>query len=197
MIGILARDPPPQALSGIAWIDEPGEDPVVARVSRGLGLPPALPDIVGLALRVKQQSGSFDILLASTGSSRLGRFLVTLHRQASKSMLGSLMPYKGSLGPILLAARTVAPLTLPARLDRLQEALTGETWRLALFWARPSGPWIRFGSLDLRLDLEEGDTAIRFDPVENPPRGAQTYQWAGNLRRRAYRLARRRPVARH
>jgi hypothetical protein len=178
--------------SGIAWLDQPGAGEVTARLSRGLGLPELLPDIIGLALRVADEEGLSDVLLASTGLSRPSRFLVLLRRRVDKATLGSLMPYKGSRGPVLLAARTVAPpVRLPASIEGFRRALGNEAWRLGLYWARPWGPWIRFGTLELRLDPQKVDSADRHDPMLNAPRGALTYDWARNLRERSYRLARR------
>jgi hypothetical protein len=180
------------ASSGIAWLDQPGSGEVTARLSRGLGLPEPLPDIIGLALRVTDEEGICDVLLASTGLSRPGRFLVLLRRRVDKATLGSLMPYKGSRGPVLLAARTLPPaVRLPASLEGFRRALGDEAWCLGLYWARPWGPWVRFGTLELRLDPERVDSAVRHDPMLNAPRGALTYDWSRNLRERSYRLARR------
>ena len=53
--------------SGSAWLDEPGRDEVVVRVSRAIGLPDAVPDIHGLAVRVPTPAGVGDLLFASTG----------------------------------------------------------------------------------------------------------------------------------
>jgi len=55
------------ARTGVAWIDEPGGDRVVLRLSRATGLPKFLPDIFGLALRVSYEGGGHgDLLLATT-----------------------------------------------------------------------------------------------------------------------------------
>jgi len=178
--------------SGIAWIDEPGEGAVLARLSRGLGLPEPLPDIVGLALRVTDGEASCDVLLATTGASRPGRFMVLLRRRIDKGTFGTMMPYRGPLGPVLLAARTLAPaVALPASIDGFQRTIGHETWRLRLYWARPLGPWVPFATLDLRRDPGRPDNDIRYDPMQNAPRGALTYDWSRNLRERSYRLARR------
>jgi hypothetical protein len=214
LTGSLARHgagPGANERAGVAWLDEPGESRVEARLSRGLGLPAWLPDIVGLALRVpacevapqdaseartaaRAQPAS-DILLASTGWSRPGRFLVLLRRRVDQATLGTLMPYRTPSGPVLLAARPIPAATrLPASIDGFRRALNGGTWRLGLYWARASGPWVRFGTLDLRLDPGRMDSGVRHDPVLNPPPGLLTYEWTRNLRERSYRLARRRRI---
>ncbi len=38
--------------AGVPWLDDAGEDEVLVRLSRAIGLPAGLPDIHGLALRV-------------------------------------------------------------------------------------------------------------------------------------------------
>src|SRR4051812_33787953 len=43
--------------SGVPWLDEAGQDDVVARRSRALGLPGSLPDVHGLAVRVPVGAG--------------------------------------------------------------------------------------------------------------------------------------------
>jgi hypothetical protein len=190
--GTLQRVPAAGEVAGVQWLDEPGEAAVHARLSRGLGLPDILPDIVGLALRVEDGEGSCDVLLASTGRSRPGRFMVLLRRRVDRATLGSMMPYRGAHGPILLAARTLAPAgPLPASLPHFRRALEGRTWRLGLYWSRPLSPWFRFGTIELGIDPDQPDTPMRFDPVLSPPRGARTYDWTRNLRERSYRLARR------
>ena len=58
--------------TGAAWLDDAGEDSVLVRQSRAVGLPAPVPDIFGLALRVPTGEGRHgDLLLASTGLGRL------------------------------------------------------------------------------------------------------------------------------
>src|SRR5690242_4081043 len=38
--------------SGVPWLDEAGRDDAVVRLSRAIGLPGALPDVQGLAIRL-------------------------------------------------------------------------------------------------------------------------------------------------
>jgi hypothetical protein len=192
LVGHLQRIPAAGERSGIAWLDEPGIGVVRARYSRGLGLPESWPDILGLALRVEEQGAPCDVLLASTGVSTLGRFLVFFRRRVDRAALGSMMPYKGSRGPIVLSARTLlSPVPLPGSLPAFRQALDGGLWRLGLYWARPSGHWFQFGILELQLDPDRPEHANRHDPVLNAPPGARTYDWTRNLRERSYRLARR------
>lgn len=178
--------------SGLGWIDTPGIADVQARLSRSIGLPHAGPDIIGLALRFSTTAGYSDVLLASTGFSRTGLFLLTMRRHASSAKFSSLMPYKGVDGPVLLAARTLAASnTLPATPEDFRKAVGRGTWTLGLYHARPLGPWIRFGTLSLQLDPAAPDTATRFDPVKNPLDQAGIYPWTARLRVPSYSTARR------
>jgi len=192
LAGSLERLPAQGPDSGIAWLDTPGTDRVQARLSRAAGLPPALPDVLGLALRVPAGSGWSDLLLASTGLSRPGRFVLLPHQDLSSAALTTMMPYRGSRGPVLLAARTVEPAGgLPSAPKAFRRALAGRSWTLALYYGRPWGKWQRFGTLRLGLDPLQPEPGIRFDPVLHPLPGAGTYEWTRRLREPGYAQARR------
>lgn len=222
--------------SGITWIDRPGSQAVTARVSRSVGLPGVLPDILGLALRLHGGAHSADILFATTGWSLPARFALLPRRDLRKAAFTTLMPYKGARGPVLLGLKTVyLPGSEPPQTERSQQAgeppsdagaqeagnppsnvqaqdagaqPAGE-WVLALYFARPLGPWVRFGTLRLRAvtaavpssdgqlvpDAPTGmDTSLRFDPVRNVLPGARTYGWSRRMRERSYATARSRPT---
>ena len=186
--------PEAAARSGIAWIDERGPDTpptVVARFSRGASLPAALPDVLGLALRFRSRRGPVDLLLSTTGFRVPGRFVLAPRRAAGGAWFSTLMPYRGSDGPVQVAARSRTPADLPAHLEDLRTALDTEPWVLELLFATPTGRWHRFADVELRpapgpIDRPEP----RFDAVRNPPPGAGTYGWTRRLREPAYARAR-------
>jgi hypothetical protein len=63
--------------TGVAWLDEAGTNQVAVRLSRSLGLPAPHPDVLGMALRIPTQPGQFgDVLLATTGTGLLGRYVL-------------------------------------------------------------------------------------------------------------------------
>jgi hypothetical protein len=164
------------ARTGVAWIDKPGSDRVLLRLSRATGLPKVLPDILGLAMRVPREGGGHgDLLLATTGIGAVSRFLVRPTRRPGRPY-GSLMPYRTPTGPLLLAAFPLAE----------------DGTRFELACSRLRGPWARFGVLEVGLDWGDApDAPLSFDPVLNEVRGLHSYSWAAQLRRFAYAASRR------
>ena len=190
--GELRRQPRRQA-SGIRWIDDPPREPVavVGRVSRSLGLPAPLPDVVGLALRFDGDDGRrADVELASTGFGVPSRFWLAPQRSPSRARLGTLFPYRGASGPVLLCARTITPSDLPVALGDLADRLRVEPWRLTLYWAQPGGRCRAFAELELTHPEGPTDVGLRFDAVENPLPGAGSYDWVVAVRQPSYHLAR-------
>lgn len=184
--GILRRIPD-AAPSGIRFIDDPaqGPVPVVARVSRSLGLPAPLPDVIGLALRLDIGGTACDLELASTGWRVPGRFALLPRRRPERAHFGSLLPSRGRRGPVVLMARTRsgrAPATDPRELRRDDDAV----WSLVLAHATPAGRWHPFALVDLRADPDQDDSGLRFDTVRRPLPGARTYPWVGALRQPSY-----------
>jgi hypothetical protein len=102
------------------------------------------------------------------------------------------MPYKGTNGPVLLAALPEpARPRLPAVPFAFRRALGTGNWTLGLYYATLTGSWVRFGTLILAVESKTKDTGTRFDPTAHPLPGAGTYQWASNLRAPSYATARK------
>ena len=186
--------------SGVSWMDQPGRNVVTARLSRSVGTPDGLPDVVGLALRIHHDDGGgrvpstfSDVLLSSTGWGFPGRFVLVPYLRVSAAPLTTMMPYRGDDGPVLLGARTLSPMSLPASLRGFPNALGADPWLLDLYFAAPRGSWKRFGTLTLRLSPEAEERDLRFDAVLHPLAGAQTYEWARRVREPSYALSRRPP----
>ena len=164
------------ARTGVPWIDESGDDRVLLRLSRATGLPAYLPDILGLALRVPYDGSRHgDLLLASTGTGALSRFVLRLARRPGVPY-SSLFPYRSPIGPLLLAA-------IP---------LARDGTRFELAWSTLTSSWTPFGTLEVRSDWDDAsDAPISFDPVLNELPGLHSYSWAARLRRFAYAGSRR------
>jgi hypothetical protein len=161
--------------SGAPWLDQWGEDEVLVRHSRAIGLPSPWPDIFGLALRVPIRNGRHgDLLFATTGLGRLTRFTLTPARSPYSRPMTTLLPYRAPAGPVLLAA-----------------VFTDET-TVRLAWTVGSGVWHRFAELTLHEDpTAEPDQPVSFEPVRNVLPGLETYEWVRRLRDPAYVTAER------
>jgi len=157
--------------TGVAWLDDPGEDEAIVRLSRAVGLPDAWPDIHGLALRLGAEAAPGDLLFASTGRGRVGRFLLAAARRPQGRPMTTLLPYRTGLGPVLLGAFPAAPGTYE------------------LCWARGTGAWHDFGVLELTGRARSGE--ISFDPLRHRIDGLEQYPAVTLLREPAYRSARR------
>lgn len=149
---------------GVPWIDNAGADEVTVRVSRLIGLPGPLPDLSGMAIRLRKGQMRYgDLLLTSTGWDPLTRHLV-MPAWNARWPLTTLLPSRSPVGPLVIGARPVG--------ERGYE----------LSWARVGHGWQRLGELALEMPLPDED-AVTFDPVANPLPGLQQYGWVERLRR--------------
>ncbi|HWJ82951.1 MAG TPA: hypothetical protein VNS55_12005 [Nocardioides sp.] len=164
---------------GVPWLESTGTDDVVVRLSRAVGLPDALPDIYGLAVRVPAGGRPADLLLASTGLGPVTRFVLTAGRVVTSRPLTTLLPYRSPQGPLLIAARPSRP-----RADGV-----GDPLQFDLLWSLGLGRWTRFGELVVS-DQVGPDPTISFDPIENPLPDLEVYSWVRRLREPAYGAAR-------
>lgn len=184
--------------SGISWIDEPpaGAVAVRARLSRSIGVPAPLPDVIGLALRAEGSAGPVDIAFASTGRARFSRFALLPRRSPSAAWSSTILPYRGSRGPVLLAVRPLGPDDLPSDPEGIARRLRTTPWRLRVYAARPSGRWHPFADLTLRAEEDALDTDRRIDVGRHTPPGATIAPWISALRDPSYRSVQRRSGAR-
>jgi hypothetical protein len=171
-----------QGLTGAGWLDDAGEDLVLVRQSRAIGLPPSVPDIHGLAIRVPTEGGRHgDLLFASTGLGRISRFTLTAARSPYRRPMTTLLPYRTPVGAVLLAA------------------VFRDATKVELAWATRSGGWHPCADLALHTDpSDHADLPVSFDPVRNTLPGLEPYDWVRQLREPSYATARqsRRPDGR-
>jgi hypothetical protein len=175
--------------TGLPVLDSPpaAEITVSARVSRSLGVPSPLPDVIGLAVRLAVPTGAADVLFASTGFGVPSRFWLAAQRSPSRARFTTFFPYRSAGGPVLLAARTIEPEDLPTGLPELAAALERTTWRLRLYSATITGRWHPFAVLELgRAAGSPVDTPDHYDPVRNLLPGSEWYAWARRVREPSY-----------
>lgn len=182
--------------TGVAWLDEPGTDPVTVRLSNSAGLPGRLPDVRGLAVRVPvgpaqlvgpaQRVGPArfaDLLFASTGTRPLTRHLLVV-TTARRPPMTTQLPFRSPGGPILIGAFAQGSAAGGEAADE----------SFALGCADLRGPWQQFATLTIPgRSVRPGtdDPSLRFDPVRNTLPGLPNYGWVARLRDPAYAAARR------
>ena len=155
---------PGGAGTGARLLDEPGEYDAVVRFSRSAGLPPWLPDVYGLAVRLVDAHGPGrhqDLLLDSTQPAPLLRRLPWPRWDASSAVYGSLLPYDVG-GRRMLVGAVPVPGTPPVRsLAALPDRL-----ELALLLATAHGRWREVGRVRTsgELPAPEG-RRLRFTPA--------------------------------
>jgi hypothetical protein len=179
--------------SGVPLLDEAGVSQGTIRVSRAMGLPPWLPDIYGVALRLPQAPGDgdpADLLFASTGDSGLGRFTLLVHPQLVDGPVTTLLPVRAPAGALLLRLTPVPGS--PAR--EVGPALRVPE-RLSLSYAVGTGPWVTVGEVAVGARVQGEDDPRRHDPVLHLLPGTTQYAVVQFLREPAYAAARRQKVA--
>jgi hypothetical protein len=156
----------------VDWLDQPGEDDVLVRLSRAIGLPGALPDIHGLAVRIPVEGGGVgDLLFASTGWGKLSRYVLTAARSPQTRPMTTLLPYRAPVGAVLLGAR----------------ANGVESFELSC--ATHDSDFRVFADLRVSRSAVD-DQDVAFDPVLNQLPGLDQYPAVELLREPAYRRAR-------
>ncbi|WP_193616471.1 phosphodiesterase [Goekera deserti] len=171
---------------GVPWLDEPGSDDAVLRLSRSFGLPSVLPDVLGFALRVPGER-PVDLLLSTTGSGRWSR-LVFLPRHDAGSTYGSVMAFSSPAGSVRLAAWATAGL--PSAPDELAVRVAGGGVEFVLAAAVGTGdaePFARVRVTGLWAPL---DPPLHFDAVRHAPPGLPAAGPIARMRVPAYAAAR-------
>jgi hypothetical protein len=189
----------PAEQSGVLWLDTLSPRDGLVRFSRGAGLPPWAPDVQGVAVRLPERRGHTDLLFSSTGRRGIARFVLVPRRSPLGGPSGTLMPFRGPRGPLVLAVEPVPAdrTTEPPAADGVAPSagarpgtasLTGTRWRL--LWSGVTGPWHPFAELVVGADAGPVvDSGTRFDPLGATPPDLPSYRWAAALRSPAYRLA--------
>ncbi len=154
----------------------PEQATVTARLSKGAGTGPDMPDVLGLALRVPTESGDWDLLLSSTGTGRWTRLPPRFVRRWRHAHLGTLAPYRyrGDLVWFMAVPGHGEP---PSR-----------------FTIHMSGTDARWRQVAEVVLSPQGASAppVAFDPVLNlPPELELAPRWLAVVRRKAYEGSRR------
>jgi hypothetical protein len=172
----------------VSWLAARAEDPAVVRLSRSVGLPAPLPDVLGLALRVPAEDPPVDVLLSSAGRDRLTR-RVTVPRRDAATVYSSIMGYRSDAGTIRFAAVADAD-DVPSDPQPLARDVDRADLRFTVLTARGLGRWQPFGCLTLTRPVPSLDPDVRFDAVQHPPPGLVADGPMARFRAPAYARAR-------
>jgi hypothetical protein len=185
---------------GVPLLDTPGRHRAVVRVSRAAGLPPWLPDVHGVAVRLLDVHGPGrhqDVLLNTSSARPLLRHVPIPSRELAGRFLSALAPTALAGVPFVLGAVPL-PVT-PGPTPRQQPAGpdgAGPAWRLVV--ARGSGAWRPLGVLRLGERTGEGagdgtgdDGGLEFDVHVNTGGGISPTGAVQALRHSSYRAAQR------
>ncbi|WP_306360765.1 phosphodiesterase [Nocardia sp. CC227C] len=146
--------------------------PVLARISKGVGLPDGVPDVLGLAVRVlDRHDRPWDLAPATTGTGALSRFLITPALGWSSAYYGSLMAYRFGGGPVewIFAEPDAAQPESPS-LGAMSTHVRGHRLGFTLQAAPLFGPKRTLAEITV-AEPEIGEHAGPgfFDPVRNLP----------------------------
>jgi hypothetical protein len=181
---------------GADLLERPGRYPATIRLSKAAGTPGDLPDVLGLACRIRVAEDPprmLDLLLSSTGARPVARHVLTPRRDYLRAFYSSLLPYRAGGRQVFLAARPLpAGRTAPAGPDRLRAVLTAAPIRFELLVAEARTPWRRVGTLVTgTVQDEDADRDLYFDVVRNSLPGLRPAGRLQALRGPAYRGSRR------
>jgi hypothetical protein len=150
-------------VTAVPLLAEPVTRPCVVRLSRGLGLRPSLPDILGLAVRALDLEQ--DLLLVTS----VARHLIVPAGAVDARRYSTILPYRAG-------DRTVVVGALP---------LGGDAFGIELADV-PRGAWSHVATLRLGERLApEASEGLRFNPV-NAGGGLEPVGVVQSLRRLAY-----------
>lgn len=169
---------------------------VLGRVSKAVGIPGGLPDLIGLAWRMPPHAFAatpWDVLAVSAGSGLLTRFALRPTLSWTGTTLTTLMPLRRDDGWWWVKAQMTTEFGGWLSLDAVREAIDGDGVEFDIQQAHGTGPFEPLAVLTLTAAIptdEEHD--VSSDPARNTTPGVELGpQWLTNLRERAYRRSRR------
>lgn len=169
---------------------------VLARVSKAVGVPGGLPDLIGLAWRMPPSALAtrpWDVLMVSAGSGLLTRFALRPATSWPGTTLSTLMPLRRPDGWWWLKAEMTNPLDGRLSLDALRQTITSAGITFDVQQAHGTGPFEPLAELTLTTTINtDGEHDVSFDPARNTAPGVELGpEWLTRLRDRAYLRSRR------
>lgn len=165
-----------------------GEHRAVVRVSHGIGLPPAAPDLVGVAVKVLDAHGSGrdqDLLFTSSGSGYVGRHLLRPTRRVDGTF-STLLPYATPGGGRHALVAVAAGAGAAESYLEVVEGVVPPTFDIRI--AHPRGRLLGTVHPDAAPPRSD-DQRLAFDPWHTGPALRPT-GWINRLRRPTYGASR-------
>ncbi|WP_341267095.1 hypothetical protein [Gordonia malaquae] len=174
-----------------------GPGPVTVRVSKGIGTPGGLPDLVGIAIRFEPEAhlvaggaGRWDLLMTGDLRRIAGVEVPVPAHNWSGITVSPLtrFQYRGSTWR-LSGLLDTPPSSSGLDIGELADILATDNAVVTLTASRDGGPWQSLGTVEFGAVREEDD--VTFDPTDTLPRGVDPVpDWLNRLRRSAYRGSR-------
>jgi hypothetical protein len=188
---------------GAPLLDVPAQYDAVVRMSRALGTPQGLPDVLGLAIRLLDAHGEGahqDLLINSGGRLPLARQLFLPTGGFLERTFSSVLPYSIDGTRYYFGARPVREAgSLLHRFSSVERAAEQGRLRYRLVVARPYGMWRHVATLRIceRLSDDVAES-LAFDVFTHTGGGIEPAGFLQSLRRTAYGMSQRarpRPLA--
>ncbi|WNG79841.1 phosphodiesterase [Mycobacterium sp. ITM-2016-00316] len=168
---------------------------VLGRVSKAIGIPGDLPDLIGLAWRMPTHALTatpWDVLMASTGTGILARFGLQPTRSWTDTTLSTLMPLRYHDGWWWLKAELQTKMPDGLSLELIEDEIDNSEVIFDIQQAHGTGPFEPLATLTLSATIPtDDDHDVSFDPTRNTIPGVELGpQWLTTLREQAYRRSR-------
>ena len=156
--------------AGAALLAEPAEHPAVVRFSRSLGIPPPLPDLFGIAVRLPDVHGRGlhqDFLMVTSVDAPVLHHIFIPVRDPQRTPYSCSLPYRAGDNRFLVGVQPLPGSPRPAARtvdEKLERAAATGQLRFALSIAPLAGRFAPVGELRVGRRLPEGSNEIRFNP---------------------------------
>ncbi|BCI80065.1 hypothetical protein MTY66_16900 [Mycolicibacterium sp. TY66] len=199
--GVLARGSIERVAARDVGLPIESASDVLVRLSKGIGTPGALPDVIGLAFRLPAGDSEtaaaappWDVLLASAGRGRLSRFGVRPVVRWPGQPMSSVMPLRYQGTNWWLRAQILSHVDgAGVSLDSIRSALHDGPMTVAIDQAPGFASFRPLARLTIKDVVPHDEIAdTDFDPVLHTAPGMQLApHWLSNLRMQAYRRSRK------
>jgi hypothetical protein len=164
---------------------------VLARVSKAVGIPRGLPDLIGLAWRMPEHepaSTPWDVLMVSAGSGLLTRFALRPVLSWTGTTFSTLMPLRREDGWWWLKAELTTQTGSGLSLDTIGAQINASGLTFDIEQAHGTAGFEPLAVLTLtKVIPTDEDHDVSFDPTRNTGSGVGLGpEWLTKIRERAY-----------